>query len=49
MFKKILIFGGGVWLGAYVMYNHLYKKIMNIALEANSPNEEKDTSETKES
>lgn len=49
MLKKILIFGSGVCLGAYAMYNHLYKKIMNVALEASNATEKKESSETKES
>ena len=46
MFKKILIFAGGVWLGSYVTYNHLYKKAVKVALEPKDPVEKKETSET---
>lgn len=32
MLKNILTFAGGVAVGAYVMYNTLYKKIVNVIL-----------------
>lgn len=49
MFEKILIFGFGMCLGSYAMYNHLYKKVVKIALEPRYSEEKKETSETKES
>lgn len=51
MFKKAVVFIGGVALGAYAMYNHLFRKAVYKAAEdeANtSENETEDTEKTEE-
>lgn len=40
--KKIAIFVAGVALGAYAMYNHLYKKITSAILDKESEEEIKE-------
>lgn len=50
MFKKTLLFGVGALFGAYMMKNHIYRKISRVIIEHTSKNhnEETKTSETGE-
>ena len=40
MFKKLIIFVAGAALGAYAMYNHLYKLAVGVALSSKEEDEE---------
>lgn len=36
MFKNIAIFAGGLALGAYVMYNKIFRAVAKVAMDAKS-------------
>lgn len=45
MFKNIAIFTGGLALGAYVMYNRLFKSVVKVALDVKSKKNEEEKGE----
>ena len=45
MFKNIAIFTGGLALGAYVMYNRLFKSVVKVALNVESKKNEEEKGE----
>lgn len=47
MFKRALIFGAGVALGAYMMYNRIYKRITDRYIERYCANNEEEMNDSK--
>ena len=45
MLKNIAIFTGGLALGAYVMYNRLFKSVVKVALDVKTKKNEEEKGE----
>lgn len=45
MLKNIAIFTGGLMLGAYAMYNRLFKSVVKVALDVKSKKNEEEKGE----